>query len=296
MLTVDTYTFTRWKRYGHDRAYVSDETGTSLGYVDLRTGIGSPERGHDREHLELLVLAWRQSRGFEYDAPAANAQRPTTSPPAPPPDFTDLSGQRPGDAAGARAQLEWDAYHARRPVASRIARFLDLNTPDRSWARGAAGEIEVGRRLEQLWPEGWRVLHAVPVGSNGADIDHLLIGPAGVFCINTKNHSRGKVWIGDRMIMVNGAKTDYLRNSRFEGRRVSKTLTNATGWRIDAQPALVFLAREYTMHSRPADVHVVGRREVPAWFRRRPATISDEAVAHIYDMARRSTTWDDLKP
>ncbi|MBG6212216.1 hypothetical protein RCH23_000129 [Cryobacterium sp. CAN_C3] len=45
--------------------------------------------------------------------------------------------------------------------------------------------------LSKLGPE-WTVLHAVPVGSGSSDIDHVVIGPAGVFTINTKNHT-GKI-------------------------------------------------------------------------------------------------------
>jgi hypothetical protein len=32
----------------------------------------------------------------------------------------------------------------------------------------------------------WTVLHSVPVGTGSTDIDHIAIGPAGVFTLNTK--------------------------------------------------------------------------------------------------------------
>ena len=32
----------------------------------------------------------------------------------------------------------------------------------------------------------WHVIHSVP-SEKGADIDHVVIGPAGVFTLNTKN-------------------------------------------------------------------------------------------------------------
>jgi hypothetical protein len=55
----------------------------------------------------------------------------------------------------------------------------DPLSPDNySWYKGALGEI-VGRVLQRLGPE-WTVLHAVPVGTATSDIDHVLIGPAGV--------------------------------------------------------------------------------------------------------------------
>ncbi|MCE0446144.1 NERD domain-containing protein [Streptomyces tricolor] len=47
----------------------------------------------------------------------------------------------------------------------------------------------MGRELERLASYGWHVLHGVPK-SNGGDIDHLLIGPGGVFSLNTKTHPR----------------------------------------------------------------------------------------------------------
>jgi hypothetical protein len=65
----------------------------------------------------------------------------------------------------------------------------DPLTPDNyPWYKGALGEIAVGQILERLGPE-WTILHAVPVGGGAFDIDHVLIGPAGVFTLNTKNHA-----------------------------------------------------------------------------------------------------------
>lgn len=312
---MDGYTFTRWTRFGHDRLYVSRDDGGKVGHVDLATGIGSPEPGNDREHLELLVQVWQTRQGHNSvhvhrspdhtavdvagpsDAqatalvPEPAPQQETETEQEPQQSSQDLGLNRAGSAARAKATEEWDAYRERRPIASRIAKLLDLDTPDKSWARGAEGEVEVGRRLEKLTSEGWRVLHAVPVGKNAADIDHLLIGPAGVFCINTKNHSHANVWVSSKVIMVNGKKTDHLRNSRFEAKRVSTILTTATGWRIDAQPLLAIMARQFTVRSKPDDVFVVGRKELPRWFHRRPAIYSTEAVERIYEIARHGETW-----
>ena len=80
------------------------------------------------------------------------------------------------------------------PSRSAPARFFGLSPlhPDSvSWYWGALGEMAVGRELSKLGPE-WMVLHAVPVGSGDSDIDHVLIGPPGVFTINTKHHQRGR--------------------------------------------------------------------------------------------------------
>jgi hypothetical protein len=58
------------------------------------------------------------------------------------------------------------------------------------------------------------------VKRSGADIDHLVIGPPGVFTINTKHHRDARIWVGGNMVKVNNFKQpDYLRNSPVMRRR-----------------------------------------------------------------------------
>ncbi|MDP9431276.1 MAG: NERD domain-containing protein [Actinomycetota bacterium] len=51
-----------------------------------------------------------------------------------------------------------------------------MKTDERAWRIGADGEKAVAARLAELG-DRWRVLHAVPVGERGSDIDHVVIGP-----------------------------------------------------------------------------------------------------------------------
>jgi len=61
------------------------------------------------------------------------------------------------------------------------------------WGRGAAGEELVGNALESLRDRGWYALHDVQL--DRGNIDHVLIGPAGIFTIETKSH-RGRLRAG----------------------------------------------------------------------------------------------------
>ena len=58
----------------------------------------------------------------------------------------------------------------------------------RRWQHGAAGERLVARRLRRL-PRTWTVLHDIDRGRG--NIDHIAIGPHGVFTIETKLHHAG---------------------------------------------------------------------------------------------------------
>ncbi len=51
------------------------------------------------------------------------------------------------------------------------ARVLDVKTDERAWRLGARGERIVGAKLERLHRKGFHVLHYLPIGSRGSDID-----------------------------------------------------------------------------------------------------------------------------
>jgi hypothetical protein len=53
-----------------------------------------------------------------------------------------------------------------------------------NWQAGAFGEEETAKALRPLEREGWVVLHDLANGS--ANFDHVVLGPNGVFCLNSK--------------------------------------------------------------------------------------------------------------
>jgi hypothetical protein len=184
-------------------------------------------------------------------------------------------------------------------VRTAAAGVLGLRTEARAFAAGARGERTVGRRLDR-WAarRGWQVLHAVPVGQRGTDIDHVVIGPFGVVTINTKA-TRTSVWAGEYGLVVGGTKVDYLRKSRAEARRAQRLLDRAAGFEVPVQPAIVFVgARRFTVRrGGPRDVAVLGSPSaLRRWLRRQPAVLNPDQVATIYAAARHPLTWQPRPP
>ena len=60
-----------------------------------------------------------------------------------------------------------------------------------AWRRGAKGERRTARRLGRLG-RGWTVFHDLAIPGSRANADHLVIGPPGVFLIDSK-HYRGRL-------------------------------------------------------------------------------------------------------
>jgi Nuclease-related domain len=90
--------------------------------------------------------------------------------------------------------------------------------------RGAAGEEQVGGMLEELADGGWRVIHDVTLGHG--NVDHILIGPAGVFTVETKSHP-GPVRVG----RVHGRTLSQALAQR-------KAIEEVTG--VSVEPLLVY--------------------------------------------------------
>ena len=62
----------------------------------------------------------------------------------------------------------------------------------RAWQRGAAGEQRTARLLDRLGRDGYVSFHDLAMPHSAANLDHLVVGPSGVFVIDSKNW-RGQV-------------------------------------------------------------------------------------------------------
>jgi Nuclease-related domain len=211
------------------------------------------------------------------------------------PSWDDLATSAPGAAARAHA-AELRQQH---PVRTVAARLVGVRTTARSFAIGAKGERMVGNKLDR-WTAaaGWHVLHAVPVGERGADIDHVVIGPFGVVTVNTKATST-TVWVGEAGMKVGHTTVDYLPKSRAEGRRAAELLSAAAGWPVPVQPTIVFVGAERFTVRRggPADVAVLPTpRALHDWLRQQPRVLDAGQVAAVYAAARQPGTWQPPRP
>jgi Nuclease-related domain len=83
------------------------------------------------------------------------------------------------------------------PSALALAAIATLIIADRRadpafgrWLRGAEGEKQVGAIFDGFTAQGWHVTHDVCLGRG--NIDHVLVGPGGIFAVETKAH-RGRI-------------------------------------------------------------------------------------------------------
>ena len=319
-------TETRWTRYGKDRVYVRTAEGLDIGHVDLVAQCNVIKDLAYEVAMNDCLARWCPAAGQSVgngpgDIPSPSASLEASSPNGAPltpsavspltadtllgptqhadsDSIADLKADTPRDlvanVAGAAVRAKRNEVNAQAPVLNFVARVLGVKTEERSWRVGAKGEEKVAAELARLG-DSWHRLHAVEIGERGSDIDHVVIGPPGVFTLNAKRHPHGKAWVGERAIMINGQRTDYLRNSRFEGKRAAELLSEACGCPVAVTPVIVFVDLEaFNVKQHPSDVHVTTRKRLLDWFRSLPPTLAQDDVEMIFTQARQSTTWQRL--
>lgn len=186
------------------------------------------------------------------------------------------------------------AAHRLDPPRSPLGRFFGarpLGSGSSPWYWGALGEREVGALLPQLGPE-WTVLHAVPVGKGSSDIDHVLIGPGGVFTVNTKRHAGQAVWTAKNTLMVAGQRQRHIPNAVFEAKRASKLLSAAVGHPIQVNGVVVIVrAKSLTVREKHPEIAVVTPRQLLRSLSHRRPVLTPQQVAILSAAATRPETW-----
>ena len=104
------------------------------------------------------------------------------------------------------------------------------------------------------------------MGGRGANIDHVVIGPGGVFTVDTKNLT-GTVVVSERACRHNGYRTDYLPKSSHEARRAATLLSAAVGRDVHVRPVLALAVDDLIVKAMPPDVTVLRVGRLTRWLK-----------------------------
>lgn len=143
------------------------------------------------------------------------------------------------------------------------------------WQRGGGGEKRVGKLLEELEREGWLVEHDL-MKPTGGNIDHVVVGPGGVFAVEVKLNR-----FGEGGLTQAGSHARYLRD------RLG----------VPVQP-IICLAQSKMELKTYGDVPALGARHLLAYLRAQvgpPAPTTPEFVAALRAL-REVKPLDSAKP
>ena len=154
-----------------------------------------------------------------------------------------------------------------------------------AWRRGAAGERRTARLLGSLERQGWVALHDLAVPGSRANLDHLVIGPGGVFVIDSK-HYRGRLKLDPSGRLWHGRYplAPTLRAVSFEADQAAQVLPDPG---VVVLPVVAVHGAQVPWGKVVMDgVPVVAARRLPSMLRQLPAVLGPERIAVLADQAR----------
>lgn len=160
----------------------------------------------------------------------------------------------------------------------------------RNYLLGYLGERTVAEALTPLLREGYHVFHDLPAvaGDRKFNIDHIAVGPTGLFVVETKTRRKGRARAGfkDHEVTFNGQQLIWpwgedrhgLEQAEAEARWLGEWLQRMTGLQIAAKPILA-LPGWYVKATARGTVNVVNAKNLPIAIKGRgQRTLTDEQI------------------
>jgi hypothetical protein len=154
-----------------------------------------------------------------------------------------------------------------------------------AWRRGATGERRTARLLSQLERHGWAILHDLAVPHSQANIDHLAIGPGGVFVIDSKQY-RGRLQLDPTGRLWHGRYplAPILRAVSFEADQAAQVLPDPG---VVVRPIIAIHGAQVPWGKVLMDgIPVVPAKHLPNMLCALPMLLGPERVANLADQAR----------
>ena len=158
----------------------------------------------------------------------------------------------------------------------------------------------MAEELQSLFALGCQIFHDVPCHDRG-NIDHVAVGPSGVFAIETKYRTKkpGKDGGKDNQATFDGKviqfssgnyETNPVKQARNNARWLAQELFKATGKRVSVQP-IVALPGWYVTLKANSDVKVLSGKQVAGFIAKEALQLSEVAIQQIsYQLDQRCRT------
>jgi hypothetical protein len=148
---------------------------------------------------------------------------------------------------------------------------------------GISGEVAVAEALDELRSDGCITFH--DVCQKGFNIDHVVIGPGGVFVLETKTASKpvgrnAKVVFDGEKLLVDGyvPDRDPIVQVKAAARRITEILERSTGQSVRTRPVVVYPGWYTVYRSKPTDCWVLNETAAVKWIRNERQSLSVEEI------------------
>ncbi len=160
-----------------------------------------------------------------------------------------------------------------------------------------AAQRRTRKQLAKLGRAGYRAMHSRPIPDSEEQIDHLVVGPTGVFAIDSEDwdkHLVVRAKKGTQLWHGPNSKKDRLQHAQWEAKRAADMLSGEVGKPVVVRPAMaVYGPRIPWDVATIRDVDVFSGPRLRKYLRRRARQedvrqLTDEEIEKIYEAANKA--------
>lgn len=160
-----------------------------------------------------------------------------------------------------------------------------------AWRRAAVAERQTEAQLKRMERGGYRSLHARAIPESEAQIDHLVVGPTGVYAVDSEKwDKRLPVRVQSHRKLFHGPfnQKPRLDEARWEASRASELIGEALGREVTIIPSLAIYGPAIPWKVLTVrDVDVFDGSRVRKWITKRERSLTDAEIDEIYEAAER---------
>lgn len=186
-------------------------------------------------------------------------------------------------------------------------RLFRILSERHNYQLGYAGEVAVGSALNELMRQGYYVFHDVK-GDGEYNIDHIVVGPNGVFAVETKAKTKSKKVPSERAYKVgydgkylyypdcpSAKQKDFIGQAERGAKWVGKWLSEAAGATVDAIPVLV-MPGWFIDRTGPGGILVLSHNQLDELTKRKGVHFDQELIARIAYQVKQRCLNEQIKP
>ncbi|MBB4936436.1 hypothetical protein FHR32_000741 [Streptosporangium album] len=158
-----------------------------------------------------------------------------------------------------------------------------------AWRRASVAERRTEAQLKRLERGGYRTLHARAIPNSEAQIDHLVVGPTGVYAVDSEKwDKRLPVRVQSHRKLFHGPfnQKPRLDEARWEASQAAELIGAALGHEVAIVPSLAIYGPAIPwkiLNVREVDVFDGSR--VRKWITKRERSLTDAEIQRIYEAA-----------
>jgi Nuclease-related domain len=188
-----------------------------------------------------------------------------------------VSDWRIGVTAGVIAAIAEAVYRSR------------SNSSVPAWRRSSVAERRTEAQLRKLERLGYRTLHARAIPDTEHQIDHLVVGPTGVYAVDSEKWDKRlpvRVQMGKKLFHGPFDQKDRLNHAKLEASRAGELISASFGRPVSVVPSLAIYGPAVPwkiMTIRGVDVYQGDRAR--KWITKRERALTAAEIDTIYGIA-----------